>query len=389
MMDERHLEFATTDRQREIVQAIIDAGSFKEAARRLGIAYSRVQAVSVTVRGNAARQGYAPEHDHHGGVPDGYQLRGASTLYDRRTGQPLLQWVKTTRDQDRQLEMMREAVAALVEDVVPVEPSALPTARREDLLTVYPVSDHHVGMYAWAEETGDADWDLDLARRSLTSAAELLAEASPASTRALVLILGDLFHYDGLESVTPTSKNLLDSDGRYAKMVRVAIASVRAAVEAARRRHAHVTVAIQPGNHDPSSALFLSEALRCLYEREERVEVDVTVAQFRYFRHGDSLLGVCHGHEVRRLQDLALIMATDRPDDWGATRHRYWYTGHVHRDTVMDEQGVRIESFRCLPPTDAWAAGRGYRGAREAKAIVLHERHGEVARFAVRPEAWQ
>jgi hypothetical protein len=79
-------------------------------------------------------------------------------------------------------------------------------------------------------------------------------------------------------------------------------------------------------------------------------------------------------------------MATDRREDWGKTRYRYWWTGHVHHDQVKDIQGVKCESFRVLPPADAWADGAGYRSMRDIKAIVFHKEYGEVARHTVNPE---
>lgn len=62
----------------------------------------------------------------HGGdvsklVPDGYKVKGTSTLTDA-AGNTKLQWVKTDVDADRQLEMMQAAVKALCAEITPVEP---------------------------------------------------------------------------------------------------------------------------------------------------------------------------------------------------------------------------------------------------------------------------
>ena len=130
----------------------------------------------------------------------------------------------------------------------------------------------------------------------------------------------------------------------------------------------------------------LAEALAAIYEREPRISVDRSPSPFHYWRHGKNLIGVCHGHEARKLDKLPLLMATDRPRDWGETVHRYWYTGHVHSDRVLDVEGTRVESFRVLPPTDAWAHGKGYRSGREMKALVLHAEYGETMRVSFKPE---
>jgi hypothetical protein len=68
---------------------------------------------------------------------------------------------------------------------------------------------------------------------------------------------------------------------------------------------------------------------------------------------------------------------------WGKTKHRWWLTGHIHHQQVQDFNGCAVESFRILAPPDAWAAQKGYRAARDMKAVILHREFGEVARHTV------
>ncbi len=64
-----------------------------------------------------AKVGWSPEHDMTHEVPEGFQVKGVSTLYDSATGKAKIQWVKSSIDADRQLEMMRETVAAMCDDI--------------------------------------------------------------------------------------------------------------------------------------------------------------------------------------------------------------------------------------------------------------------------------
>lgn len=376
--------FATA-RQWELLEAYWTHGSSAKAVAALGLRNrSSIDNARAAVVRAAARRGYAPSYHHTHQVPDGYKLRGVSSLYRRGEEEPVLQWVKTSEDRDRQLQLLREMTAGFTESIVPVDPTPEPDAGTHELCAVYPVVDHHLGMYAWREEAG-TDYDLGIARSLLLRAVDALVRAMPNAQNALVPLLGDLFHYDTLEPVTPTHRNLLDSDGRYAKMVRTTVHVVRGTIDRCLEKHGVVHVVVQPGNHDPSSSVFLTECLSALYESEPRVNIDRSPRQFHYHRHGRCLVGICHGHEVKRLDQLPLIMATDRPRDWGETGHRYWLTGHVHSDRVVDVQGCRVESFRTLAPTDAWASGHGYRSAREMKALLLHAQHGETQRVSVNP----
>ena len=81
-----------------------------------------------------------------------------------------------------------------------------------------------------------------------------------------------------------------------------------------------------------------------------------------------------------------MIMATDRQKDWGETDYRYWWTGHIHHDSVKEFAGVKCESFRVLAHVDAYAANAGYRSGRDMKAIILHKEYGEVGRHIINPK---
>ena len=79
-------------------------------------------------KAQAARYGYSPEHDMTKTVPDGYFVKGVSTYYDSE-GEPKGQWVKSSIDHERQMEIFREAVAvlALFVDLTPEQQAGLQT----------------------------------------------------------------------------------------------------------------------------------------------------------------------------------------------------------------------------------------------------------------------
>jgi hypothetical protein len=168
-------------------------------------------------------------------------------------------------------------------------------------------------------------------------------------------------------------------DSRYPKVLWSGIQTFRRAVLRALEKHKRVIVRFEPGNHDPEAKWALTIAMAAYFENEPRVEVDLTPGKFWYYRFGKVLIASTHGDTAKH-QLLGGIMAADRPEDWGATRHRYWYTGHVHSSNVTELPGVLCESFRTLAAKDAYAAGHGYRAGRDMRAIVHHREHGEVER---------
>lgn len=382
MTDSGLLSFAT-ERQAEYLRAVEEHGSMRAAARALNVAYSGVHASLTALKAKAAQHGYAPDHDMTRPAAPGYRVKGTSTLYDEG-GNARLQWVKTSADKEQQDELTRLAIEALCADVKPLPKTKAPKACMDSLMSVYPVGDHHIGMLSWHEET-DANYDTSESERLLIGAMDYLVDASQPGRMGCVVLMGDFLHFDSFESVTPSHKNQLDGDSRYPRMVRAAMRTVRYAITKALTKHAEVCVIVSSGNHDPASMAFLREALCCLYENEPRVTVDRAPKAFHYLRFGKNLIGVHHGDKVK-MADLPLLMATDRPEEWGATKHRYIYTGHVHHDAVKDFNGARVESLRILPPADAYAYMSGYRTGRDMKRIDIHAEFGEVARQIVTPE---
>lgn len=361
----------------ELIAALeASGGSGRAAARLLGVHNSAVHSRQKLL----ARKGYSPGHDMTKPVPDGFRVKGVSTLYGE-DGKPKAQWVKSQIDPERQRELLIEACKAMVADLPKVGRSKPVSGTRPDLLTAYPIGDPHIGMRAWAAECGD-DWDLAIAERVHCAAMAELVAAAPASEQALIVNLGDLLHYDSMEAKTPRSGHLLDADGRYAKVVSVAVKVMRQCITSALEKHARVHVINAPGNHDETGALWMSVALAHIYEREPRVTIDTTPAVFTYYRWGKCLIGVHHGHTCKP-DKLPGVMAADRAEDWGQTRHRYWWMGHVHHESKREYPGVSVESFNTLASRDAYATAGGWRSQESMQAIVLHQEHGEVARSRV------
>ena len=356
----------------------VELGSWRKVAQRRGMNTRTVERRAALL----VRKGYSPTHDMTHAVPDGYLAKGVSTYYNK-DGQPAGQWVKSAIDHERQREMLEAATAAFCEDLPKLPKRKASGTYLPDLHTVYPMGDPHIGLNTWAEECGQP-WDLAIAERVQCGAMDALVAGAQATETATVIDLGDLLHYDSIAAVTPRGGNNLDVDGRYAKVIRIGIKVMRQCIESALGKHKRVHVICIPGNHDETGGLWMSAALAHIYDREPRVTVDTQPSLFAYFEFGKNLIGVHHGHTVK-MKDLAGIMASDRAEAWGKAKHRYWYTGHIHHQSVLELPGCVVESFNTLAPNDAYATSGGWRSRENMKAIVLHREYGEVARHTVSP----
>lgn len=312
---------------------------------------------------------------------DGMFVKGRSVLLDSE-GNVKMQWVKTDKKFDN------EAMTAIIEDLCADLP-ALPKVKYEgkkhktsDLLTVYPMGDPHFGLYAWHDETESGDFDLAIAERDLCEAMDRLVDSSPPSDQALIINLGDFFEADNMQGETMRSKHKLDTDTRWLKVLRTGIRALIRCIQSALTKHRHVTVICAIGNHDDHSSMFLMTILSHLFEKEPRLTINDAPTIKHYFHWENILIGVHHGHTIK-MKDLVTQMPYDRPHEFNASKHRYWWTGHIHQDRKIEEQGVLVESARTLAARNAWAASNGYRSGRDAKAVVYHKDYGEVERHTV------
>jgi hypothetical protein len=326
----------------------------------------------------------ADEHAQHaaiGAAPPGHRIKGTSTLTGA-DGAIRARWVKTQTDPSADhLQSLEEGLRGILGQYKPLKPAKAPKSVNADLLTVYPMGDPHVGMLSWHMETGK-DWDLQIAEQTMVSAVDHLVSVAPPSERALILNLGDFFHADDQTQKTKRSGNVLDVDGRHAKVVHVGLRTMRRIIDRALKKHQSVEVWNVIGNHDDNSALWLSITLAHLYEQEPRVTVNTSPSKFYYQRFGKCLIAATHGDTVKRTE-LNGVMMCDRPKDVGKTKARYWYTGHVHHERVVELPGCVVESFRTLAPGDAWHHAEGYRSGRDMRCDVWHREHGRINRHIV------
>ena len=317
-------------------------------------------------------------------VPDGYLVKGTSTMIDAE-GNEKIRWVKTSLDNERLEVLMEQAREAFCSDLPKADVvNHSGNEVNSELMTLYPIFDMHIGMMAHRHESGE-NYDTNTAEKLMESYFDHAISVSPASQKAVILVGGDFLHSDGLEAVTPASGHCLDQDSRYAKLVYVAIRSIRGAVEKMLKKHKEVEIQIIEGNHDQSGMIWLRAAMAAFYENDNRVFVDTSPAIMHKTRFGSTLLGYTHGHTMKKAEGRLSAMATDYRKDFGECEFVYCHSGHFHHATVTECTLGIDEVHPALASKDAYAARGGWRSYRQAAAIVYHKNFGEVGRHIYRP----
>lgn len=379
--DPQLLEYCESDKQKEYLAAWIEFGTSAAAAKELGCNDYNIRAIKKSVEINAAKKGWQKSDNH---IPDGYKLKGKSTLLDS-DGNAKIQWVKTEVDKERQEEIMRELCENLKENIKPWPVIKAPKKVNADLCSVYTITDYHIGAYSWNEETG-ADWDIKIAEDTLYKAFGDMIDGTPDSEQAVFVQMGDFLHWDGLTSVTPLNKHVLDSDGRYPKLVQVAVETCVRAVEMLLHKHKHVHVVMCEGNHDLTGSVWLQAIMKMAFKKNKRVTVDDSVFPYYSFTWGNVFLGWHHGH-LTKIRGLAGKFFSEPRfrNQMANTEHIYISTGHYHTKEVVEVSGVVIERHPTLNARDAYGARGFEHSQRGALAITYNKEKGEISRVTVTP----
>jgi hypothetical protein len=314
-------------------------------------------------------------------IPANHYVKGVSTMLDMRTGEPIVQWIKTSREQEQWQEIVNAVLDSIPQRVTPRPAVKRKLVHMNDLLALYPLADLHIGLYSSLLDA-ERDWRLADTVALVKACIDDLVARTPQAAQAVVAQMGDFTHVDNMTNRTPNSGAPLDADGRFIEIAQAAFEVACYVIDRVAEHHQNVTVIWQSGNHDEASALVMQTALARIYKLDARVHVHQGGKRTHVLRHGRVALGFTHGDTIKA-KALPLLMAADYPELWAATRYRVWHTGHIHHKTVLDEQvGCIVESHQSPAPRDAWHERSGYRSMQSMTSIV-YDRVGEYARNLV------
>ena len=381
-------DYCDTDHQRYVLAAIREAKTIRAAGEKLGISERNVYDVLRRIRVRAARSGWAPGQDMTKPVPDGFSVKGVSSLYNE-DGELKAQWVKSQKDaEEANLQVVEDAFKERFKRVKPLSKIAAPRKKLlKDVMSAIILGDAHIGMRSWFRESG-TKWDLPIARRMIVGAVQYLVDAAPPCEECLIVNVGDFFHTDNKFYNTTSGSHALDSDGSWREVIEVGVDAMVSCIDFALAKHKRVLVINKAGNHDYHTSAMMNIALSMAYKKNPRVTFDPTPSFYSYYRFGKVLIGVTHGDKRVKPTELPLVMANDRADDWGKSLYRYWYTGHLHHQRMFEPTGSNctVETVRIMAGRDSWHQGQGYRAGREMQGIYLHREFGETGRSKVTPE---
>jgi hypothetical protein len=359
-----------TPHQKKVVDLFKEIGNKSEIARRLGLHESTVRQILIRAQQDPGitqaleRTGISPENAKH----------GWRRVQDPETGNWDSVFWKAPKFAETFIEQLREAF----ENIDKAEPIEPPETVIADLCTVYPLMDVHFGMLADKDETGAVDYDIKRATEDMRLAFAKIGALTPKSAKAILIVGGDFFHANDQTNVTPAHKHPLDTDTRHWKVLQAGVNFLAEVIETIAGKHSAVSVRVLRGNHDPEAHKVLTFAMAQRYAGSTHVRIDEDPRDLFMAQWGRCLISAHHGDKAPP-ERLTLYLSDVCPY-WSETRHRYCFTGHVHKDQSRDVGPLRWESLRAFAPPDAYAAGMGYAGRRAMQALTFHRRDGLVLR---------
>ena len=286
------------------------------------------------------------------------------------------------------LESVLTSMLDLFRKAAPERPAIVQRLPTAGMLEIS-IMDLHLGKFCSAAEGGRA-YDPDIAERMyLTALDDLLAKASVFKPERILLPTGnDFLNTDSLGRMT-TAGTLQDESITWKEsFLRGRLLLIKAIDRL--RQIAPVDVVMIPGNHDSQRLYYLGQLLEAWFHRTADVHVECCQAPRHYVVYGRNLIGFAHGHNERH-DKLPIIMATERPTEWGMTTHREYHLGHLHSKQLKmfvptaDHQGVLVRIIPSLCPPDSWHAAMGYSGKLGAEAYYWDSEQGCVATFTHSP----
>jgi len=381
--DPKLLEFCQSESEIAVIEAWIKRGSQRGAAEELKKSRSTIRNVIKIIKVRAASAGYAPEQNLDYPIAQGMAIKGTSDYIDG-DGNLLRRWVKTDKNKEQLEEDIKETVAALKETIKPVKRIKAPKKNKSKLLNLYTLTDFHLGMLAWHEETG-ADWDLDIAENMMVSAFKHLIEHSPEAEVGFFNELGDFEHYDSHVAITPMNNHILDSDGRPTKMIRTSIRVQRQVIEMMAQKYPKVVVLNAEGNHNIISSVWKRELFAEFYRDNPRIDVITEVLPYYAYEWGVNMLGFHHGH-LKKGSSSADVFLSNHREMYGRTKCLHIHGGHQHHREIKESSTHIWEMHPTLAAADAYAARGGWGAQRAMQQITYHQDFFETSRCIFRPE---
>ena len=284
------------------------------------------------------------------------------------------------KNQDKELthEEIRKRIMEDMHKHSPKYPKIKRSKVSDGHLLVISLCDLHVGKLAVDADSGETYNIKEAVKRGKEGVQGLIDKASGFNIDKILLMIGhDILHTDNLDRKT-TAGTRQDTDGSWhqaylaARNLYVDVIEMLAPI--APMKVVHTT-----SNHDYISGSLLADSIACWF-RNTDIEFDVSVRPWKFFKYGESMIGMNHGDGMKG-EKYAGLMAELEKKMWSETTYRYWILGHFHHKIAKEEIGVTVEYVRSPSAADAWHTIHGYISKPAIEGFIHSKDTGQIARL--------
>jgi hypothetical protein len=408
-------QFAT-DRQAEILDAVLKHESKTAAAAALGLSRGTIRTVLERLETKALaslnQDASITEAAQAGGIEDARHLAHFWKIVKDEDGNGYSLFVKNPRSGEAisVTDMVREAIDD-IRQAKPVKLKPRPKPTGEHLLVI-DLADVHFLKLAVRTETG-YEYSREVARHRMVEGTKaLLRMAEPMGIGHILFILGnDILHVDGPRSTT-TSGTYQDSDGTIFQGFKDASVALSEAINAA-AEVAPVDLLHCMSNHDWLMGWSLSQTVAAPYREPHSADPRIRASDYnlseahrKYYRFGSNLFGFSHGDGAKE-EKLYGLMVKEARQHISECKNLYWYLHHYHhkiRKTRGEVETLRekdhtamtavisgtpqieghhlnIEYVRSPSAPDGWHDRNAHVNMQAVECFVHHPELGQRARF--------
>lgn len=226
------------------------------------------------------------------------------------------------------------------------------TLNKEKLFLI-PQIEAHLGKIANKIECTNV-YNHEIVERRVKKVFEQVVEkqVTEKCATALIVIGGDFFNSESNYATTNGTPQTA-TDTRYMEMYSIGLRLYCEGIETLKQHFNRIDVLLCSGNHARAMEHFLYRALECYYSKDNKVCFKDDYHETQSYVFGRCGLFFNHG-DVNQKRLVASIPC-EFPDEWGQTRSRYLFCGHLHKLEVSNnENGLIFHRTPAICENDAW-----------------------------------
>jgi hypothetical protein len=264
-----------------------------------------------------------------------------------------------------------------------VEKPSIEKYNSTDIVYELDLFDMHFGQQSFASETGDIDYDPDIAYKMYMDAVDYFISVTHRDAEKYIIVVGqDFFNVDN--HLNTTTKGTPQQESGSFRGTFLLAEKLLVNVINKLNNFAEVHVPIVPGNHEEYRMFYMGEFLKAFFKDRAGVTIENSLQPRKYFVWGENLLGYTHGNKEKR-GFLPLLMAEEMPVEFSKTKYREWHLGHWHSSheknfrLVKETQGIKEKIMGSLVPLDDFHKDKGYRHLQECVCTKYDKKYGPIA----------